>query len=425
MKKSVLGLDLGTTSIGWAHVIEASTPEKSSIEQIGVRVNPLSTDEAIDFERGRPITINAERTLKRGARRNLDRYQLRRDRLIKILRDIDFISEDTPLTEIGNDTTFETWELRAKSITEKVEKEELARIFLAINKKRGYKSSRKAKNEEEGELIDGMEVAKKLHDRQLTPGQFTFQLLQSGKKYIPDFYRSDLEAELDKVWEVQKEYYPEILTDSFYNEVKGKGKRATSAIFWNTYKFNTADIKNIDDDLKTVATAKYNNRELKRLQEYKWRNDAVSIRLEKEQVANVITEINNNINSSSGYLSEISDRSKELYFNQETVGQYLYRQILNDPHTQLKNQVFYRQDYEKEFDAIWEEQSKYYPELTPKLKVEIADKTIFYQRPLKSQKGLISFCEFESQEKIINGKKRTIGFRVAPRSSPLFQEFKI
>src|SRR5690554_2928784 len=174
MKKNVLGLDLGTTSIGWAYVKEGATPEKSSIEQIGVRVNPLSTDEGIDFERGRPITINADRTLKRGARRNLDRYQLRRDRLIKILKDIDFITEDTLLTEIGSNTTFETWELRAKSITQKVEKEELARIFLAINKKRGYKSSRKAKNEEEGELIDGMEVAKKMHDKQLTPGQFTF-----------------------------------------------------------------------------------------------------------------------------------------------------------------------------------------------------------------------------------------------------------
>src|SRR5690606_1385563 len=44
---------------------------------------------------------------------------------------------------------------------------------------------------------------------------------------------------------------------------------------------------------------------------------------------------------------------------------------------------------------------------------------------LKSQKGLISFCEFESKEVVINGKKSTIGARVAPKSSPLFQEFKI
>jgi len=54
---------------------------------------------------------------------------------------------------------------------------------------------------------------------------------------------------------------------------------------------------------------------------------------------------------------------------------------------------------------------------------------IFYQRKLKSQKGLISFCEFESKEIEIekDGKTitKSIGARVVPKSSPLFQEFKI
>ena len=95
----------------------------------------------------------------------------------------------------------------------------------------------------------------------------------------------------------------------------------------------------------------------------------------------------------------------------------------------MKNQVFYRQDYLDEFEAIWETQAKYRPELTHELKEEIRDIIIFYQRKLKSQKGLISFCEFESREIEIekNDKKakKTIGLRVAPKSSPLFQEFKI
>ncbi|MBR5190085.1 MAG: type II CRISPR RNA-guided endonuclease Cas9, partial [Paludibacteraceae bacterium] len=63
------------------------------------------------------------------------------------------------------------------------------------------------------------------------------------------------------------------------------------------------------------------------------------------------------------------------------------------------------------------------------MKREIRDVVIFYQRSLKSQKGLISFCEFESQqiELDIDGKTKTktIGRRVAPRSSFIFQEFKI
>ncbi len=102
-----------------------------------------------------------------------------------------------------------------------------------------------------------------------------------------------------------------------------------------------------------------------------------------------------------------------MYFHKETVGENLYKQIKNNTHTSLRNQVFYRQDYLDEFEKIWETQAKYHPELTNKLKEAIRDVVIFYQRKLKSQKHLISNCEFEKHNKAI------------PKSSPLFQEFKI
>ncbi|WP_146943779.1 type II CRISPR RNA-guided endonuclease Cas9 [Chryseobacterium hagamense] len=428
--KHILGLDLGTTSIGFAHVTEGNSPEQSSIKKIGVRIIQYDNFDKVDksgkvteskspkddFASGRGLSPNAGRTLKRGARRTLDRYQLRRKNLIEVLIKANIISENSILAEDGKQTTFETWHLRAKSVLEKINKEALARVFLAINKKRGYKSSRKAKNEGEGQIIDGMAVAKKIYEENLTPGKLAYQLLKEGKKYLPDFYRSDLQEEFDKVWNFQKQFYPEILTDEFYMELKGKGQRATSAMFWAKYGFNTAENK-----------AK--SREEKKLQAYLWRSEAIEKQLEKDKVAFVITEINNNLNNSSGYLGAISDRSKELYFNNQTVGQYLYEQLKENPHTRLKNQVFYRQDYLDEFEKIWEMQAKFHPELTKKLKIEIRDIIIFYQRKLKSQKGLVSFCEFESKEIDIekNGQtvKRTIGLKVAPKSSPLFQEFKI
>src|SRR5690554_2167278 len=182
-------------------------------------------------------------------------------------------------------------------------------------------------------------------------------------------------------------------------------------MFWSKYGFNTSENKGSRDE--------------KKLQAYKWRSEATSKQLEKEEVAYALTEINNNLNNSSGYLGAISDRSKELYFNKQTVGQNLYQQLLENPHTRLKNQVFYRNDYLDEFEAIWETQAKFHSELTNELKEEIRDIIIFYQRKLKSQKGLISFCELESKEVVIDGAKKTIGSRVAPKSSPLFQEFKI
>ncbi len=398
--KKVLGLDLGTTSIGWAYVHEAETSdERSSIIKMGVRVVPITTDEENDFQKGKSISINADRTLKRGMRRNLQRYKQRRDNLIDILKQNKIITESSILTEVGNNTTFETYRLRAKAATDKVEKEELARVLLMMNKKRGYKSSRKAKDEEEGSLIDGIDVAKRLYEEKLTPGQYVFNLLKEDTKYVPDFYRSDLKNEFDMVWDFQKQFYPEILTADFKKQLNGKGKRDTSKIFLGKYQIYTAENKGKREEVK--------------LRSYQWRSEALVKQLPVEQIAYVLTEINNNLNNSSSYLGEISDRSKELYFNSETVGLNLYRQLVENPHAKLKDQVFYRQDYLDEFEKIWIKQAEFHPELTSDLKDEIRDVIIFYQRRLKSQKHLISECEFEKHHKAI------------PKSSPLFQEFKI
>lgn len=409
----ILGLDLGTTSIGWALVNEAQNDnEVSSIQKLGVRVNPLTTDEQTDFEKGKPVSVNADRTLKRGARRNLQRYKQRRENLIDALKKAGLINDETILAEIDKFTTHSTYLLRAQAAQEQITNDAFARVLLMINKKRGYKSSRKAKNEDEGQAVDGMAIAKKLYDENITPGQLSFNLLTDGKKYLPDFYRSDLVAEFDKIWEFQAQFYPEILNNVFKKELNDKGQRATSALFWIKYNFNIAEIK-----AKT--------REEKKLKAYEWRSNALTQQLEKEEVAYVITEINNDLNKSSGYLGAISDRSKELYFNKQTIGQYLYKQLADSPHTRLKNQVFYRQDYLDEFETIWETQAKFNSLLTPQLKIEIRDIIIFYQRKLKSQKGLISVCEFECREVENENTKKTVGLKVSPKSSPLFQEVKI
>ena len=55
--KKILGLDLGTGSIGWAVVNEAETAqEQSSIVKLGVRIVPLTVDEQNNFESGKSIT---------------------------------------------------------------------------------------------------------------------------------------------------------------------------------------------------------------------------------------------------------------------------------------------------------------------------------------------------------------------------------
>ena len=84
--KRILGLDLGSSSIGWAIIeeyskeilTEESTPIKDKIVAIGSRIIPLSTDESTQFSKGQAITKNAERTSKRTQRKGYDRYQQRR-----------------------------------------------------------------------------------------------------------------------------------------------------------------------------------------------------------------------------------------------------------------------------------------------------------------------------------------------------------
>ncbi len=244
-----------------------------------------------------------------------------------------------------------------------------------------------------------MKIAKEIFENNLTPGQWIYNSLSKGGKFIPDFYRSDLQKELEKIVSFQNQFHPEQMNDELLEGIQGKARTVTSHYFSKILNIPLAENKGTREETK--------------LQHYKWRNEALTNELDLKILAFIITEINNQINQSSGYLGAISDRSKELYFNQETVGQFQYKQLQENAHAKLKNQVFYRQDYLDEFEKIWETQSKFHPELDEKLKSEVRDITIFYQRKLKSQKHLVSFCEFEK------------GHKAIPKSSPLFQEFRI
>ncbi|MBR2146445.1 MAG: type II CRISPR RNA-guided endonuclease Cas9, partial [Muribaculaceae bacterium] len=410
--KTVLGLDLGTSSIGWAVVNQAENDkEKSSIVKLGVRISQLDTDEKTAFETGKGETLCAKRSHKRGMRRNLQRFKQRRDKLIALLKENGIITDSCVLTEDGNSSTFETLSLRAKAAKEEVSLEEFARVLLNINKKRGYKSNRKANNEEEGELIDGMAVARELYNKCITPGEYVYELLKSQKRYKPSFYRSDLQTELDTVWAKQAEYYPTLLDIETRRKIEGKGKTDTRKLFYAAHNISAAEEK---------------DRKLRQITYYRWRAAAAKSRIEPEQLVTVLSEINGDITASSGYLGAIGDHSKELEINKMTVGEYLFDLIKKNPHNSLKNIVFYRNDYIHEFNTIWETQSRFHEELTPELKEKISKETIFFQRRLKSQKGLISFCELEGKEiTLSDGKKVMTGPRVCPKSSPLFQEFRI
>ncbi len=119
-------------------------------------------------------------------------------------------------------------------------------------------------------------------------------------------------------------------------------------------------------------------------------------------------------NEKSDYLNNIKAFEAELLENQQTIGEYFFEQLSQNPHFQVKKKILYRHNYIAEFEKIYTTQAKFYPSvLTDENLLLLRDKIIYYQRPLKSQKGTVSECRFEKN------------LKAAPKSSPLFQLAKI
>ena len=91
--KRILGLDLGTNSIGWALTYNDFDRKRGVIEGLGSRIIPMSQDVLGKFDSGVSISQTAERTKYRGTRRLVQRFLLRRERLHRVLNILDFLPE--------------------------------------------------------------------------------------------------------------------------------------------------------------------------------------------------------------------------------------------------------------------------------------------------------------------------------------------
>ena len=205
MNKKILGLDLGTNSIGWA-VIEQDFEHKSGqILGLGSRIIPMTQDIKNEFGKGNSISQTADRTQYRSKRRLRERHLLRRERLHRVLNILNFLpphyaeqidftnrlgqfhKESEPkiayhLNEFLFKESFQEmladfrkhnpsflqnkkgehtlvpydwtiYYLRKKALHQKIKKEELAWILLNFNQKRGYYQLRGEEEEKPNKLV--------------------------------------------------------------------------------------------------------------------------------------------------------------------------------------------------------------------------------------------------------------------------------
>ncbi len=439
MKKTILGLDLGTNSIGWALTDQHFENKHGFIHGIGSRIIPMSQDILGKFDSGVSISQTAERTGFRGVRRLRERHLLRRERLHRVLNILNFLpthyanqidfekrlgqyknnTEPKLVYDAENQFIFKTsfnemvaefkktqahlfedgklipydwtiYYLRKKALTQKIEKEELAWLLLNFNQKRGYFQLR---GEEEEETPN-----KKVEFHSLKVVDVKADEPQKGKVEI---------------------WYSIILENGWIYRRSSK----LPLFDWNSKIKEFVVTTDLKDD-GTEKTDKDGN--IKRSFRAPAETDWTLVKTKTEQTI---------------------DKSGK------TVGQYIYDTLLENPTQKINGKlvrVIERKFYKAELEQILKTQMSFHDELNNENlytncieelyefndshKNNIAKKDfahlflndiIFYQRPLKSKKSLINDCKFESRKYIKEGVEQNEALKCISKSHPLFQEFRL
>lgn len=447
--KNILGLDLGTNSIGWAWIqskvpqqtddcpssSEYLMPDCATIRMAGSRVLPMDGKMLSGFESGLAVSKTKERTTYRMARRVNERFQLRRERLNRVLRILGFlpahyaacldrygkIDEEKNVTipweptadgkrkflfyasflemkerfhehhpnleKIPLDWTL--YYLRTKALQQAITKEELAWVLHSFNQKRGYNQSRDEVKDEDAS---------------------------------------------------QKEEYVKVKVVSVVDSgEKKKGKPSYIVTTESNLQFTTENAAApswLDKEREFIVTTKLNPTGLPKMNQ-EGRIDC-TVRIPKEEDW------------------ELKKKRTEALIadSHMTVGEYIFHSLLDNPDAKIKGAkvgTIDRHFYKEELIAILKKQAAFHPELKnaeryaecvsalyasnemhrnilsawdmPRL---IVNDIIFYQRPLKSKKSDIAECPFESRYFMDKEKKlQKQGIKCIPTSHPHFQEYRI
>lgn len=435
--KTILGLDLGTNSIGWALINLDFDSKNGNIEGLGSRIIPMTQDVLGKFDSGVSLSQTAERTGYRGVRRLRQRLLSRRERLHRVLNILGFLPDhyaknidfDKKLGKIKPETEpkiaykkdengkfnfhfmdsflemvedfkffghsdvrmpldWTLYYLRKKALTKAIKKEELAWILLNFNQKRGYyqlRGEEEIGNKNKTEEYYKLRVVEVIEREKGKSGVWNDVKLENGW-----IYRRESKTSLASWVGKEKDFIvsTELNEDGTIkrnkeNEEK-RSFRAPKEDDWNLLKIRTE--KTIENSEKTVGTYIYESL----LQNPKQKINGELVRtIERKYYKQELEQI---LKTQFGFHKEL--QNKEIYL--KCINE-LYRS--NDAHkNNIKNRDF--------------------------LYLFLND-IIFYQRPLKSKISLISDCKLEFRYYIYNGIKETQTIKCIAKSHPLFQEFRL
>lgn len=212
----ILGLDIGMASVGAALLAE------DHIFALHVR----TFDKAETAKEGE--SLNKIRRDSRLTRRRIRRRAFRLLRLRRLLKREGLLLSSAP---DALETTVSPWELRAEGLHRKLAPSEWAAVLYHIIKHRGFQSNRKSEatsDEKAGQMLSGVTT----NQKRMTEGgwrtvgemaardpAFANAKRNKGGEYNHTFARADLEDELDKLFEAQRDHDNPNTSSVFQNAI--------------------------------------------------------------------------------------------------------------------------------------------------------------------------------------------------------------
>ena len=446
--KHILGLDLGTNSIGWAKI---SIDENSIVVpeiKLGSRIIPMSQDVLGKFDSGITESQSAIRTGYRGTRRLRERSLLRRERLFRVLHLLQFLPDHFDKSIGWDKTNGKTYGKFIDDSEPKIawfENAEGKMQFFFMDAFNEMLEDFKQNNPQlvaDGHLVPLDWTIFYLRDKALRQPISKYELAWIILNFNQKRGYYQLRGEEEEIDETRVEEYHVLKVV----DVEATNEKRGDNVWYNLYLENgwvyRRQSKLSLDDWKGkakefIVTTEYNPDGTVKLD--KEGNPKRSFRAPKDD----------------DWTLQKKKIEKSINDSEKTVGSFIYHHLLNAPFDKIRGKLvrtIERDFYKKELETILKKQLEYHTELTDIKYLEVCVKElyanntahqqslmkkdmrylllndiIFYQRPLKSKKSLISDCPYEAYSYVdkTTGEIKTQHIKCVAKSNPYFQEFRL